>query len=48
MAHALAADPRDGHFNAAFLANDAFIFHALIFTAKTFVIFDRAKDTRTE
>ena len=48
MAHTLTAHARDSDFNAAFLANDAFIFHTLIFTAETFVIFNRAKDTRTE
>ena len=48
VAHTLAANTRNGDFNAAFFANDAFIFHAFIFAAKTFVIFDGAKDTRTE
>ena len=48
MPHTLTADARNSDFNAAFFANDTFIFHALIFTAETFVVFDRAKYTRTE
>ena len=48
MAHPLTADFLQGHFDATFLADNATIFHALIFAAKTFVIFDRAKDTRAE
>ena len=48
MAHALAPDFGEGDFNAAFLADNTAILHALIFAAQAFVIFDRAKDTRAE
>ena len=48
MAHPLAADLLLCNFNAAFLADNAAIFHALIFTAQTFVIFDWAKNPCTE
>ncbi len=48
VAHPLAADLLQGHFHAAFLADNAAIFHALILAAQTFIIFDRAKDTRAE
>ena len=48
VAHPLAADLLQRNFHTAFLADNAAIFHALIFAAQTFVVFDRAKDTRTE
>ena len=48
MAHALTADFLKGNFNTTFLADNAAILHALIFTAEAFVIFDWSKDTRTE
>ena len=48
MAHALAADLLQRDFHTAFLADDAAIFHALVFAAQAFVILDRAKDTRAE
>ena len=48
VAHALTADFCQRDFNATFLTDDPFIFHALIFTAQTFIILDRAEDTRTE
>ncbi len=48
MAHTLAAHLLQRHFDAAFLADNAAIFHALVFAAQAFVILDRAKDTRAE
>ena len=48
VAHTFTADFLQRHFNAAFLADNAAILHALIFAAQTFVILDRAKDTRAE
>ena len=48
VAHTLATDLLQRDFHAAFLADNAAIFHTLIFTAEAFVIFDRAKDTCAE
>ena len=48
MAHTFAAYFLERNFNTTFLADNAAILHALIFTAQAFVIFDRAKDTCTE
>ena len=48
MAHPLAADFLQGYLNTAFLADNAAIFHPLIFAAKTFVVFGRAKNPSTE
>ena len=48
VAHTLAAHFLEGNFNTTFFADNAAILHALIFTAKAFVVFDRAKDTSTE
>ena len=48
MAHPLAAHLLKGDFHAALFADNAAIFHALVFAAKAFVILDRAKDTRAE
>ena len=48
MAHTLAAHFLEGNFNAAFLADDAAILHALIFAAEALVILDRAKDPSAE
>src|SRR5690606_11473695 len=48
MTHAFPANLGYRDFDTAFFADDAFIFHALIFAAQTFVIFYRAKDARTE
>ena len=36
------------HFNAALLAGDALVFHALVFAAQALVVLDRAKDTGAE
>ncbi len=48
MAHALAAHFRGGDLDAAFLADDAAILHAFIFTAEALVILDRPEDTGAE
>ena len=48
MAHPLTAHFLQRHFNAAFFADNAAIFHPLIFAAKTFVIFGWAKNPRTK
>ena len=48
MAHAFAADLRDGDFNAAFFADNTLIFHALVLTAQAFIILDRTEDAGTE
>src|ERR1700720_3151574 len=48
MPHALAAHPRQGHLNAAFLADDVLIFHPLVFAAQALVVLDRTEDPGTE
>src|SRR3546814_17025707 len=48
MAHALAADLGDGHFDAALLADDALVLHALVLAAQALVILDRTEDARAE
>ena len=48
VAHTLTADLLQRDFDTTFLADNAAILHPLIFAAKTFVVFDRAKDTRAE
>ena len=48
VAHTLTAHFLKRNFNTTFLADNAAILHALIFTAEAFVIFDRPKDTRAE
>ena len=48
MAHTLTAHLGNGNLNAAFLTHNAFIFHALIFAAQTFIVFYRAKNSRAE
>ena len=48
MTHPLTAHFLKRYFNTAFLANDATILHALIFTTKAFIILDWAKNTRAE
>src|SRR5208337_4568953 len=45
---ALAADARQRDFDAAFLADDAFVLHALVLAAQAFVILDRAEDAGAE
>ena len=48
MAHTLTAHTLQRDFNAAFLADNAAILHALVFAAQAFVVLDRTKNTRTE
>src|SRR5580698_7139197 len=48
MAHALAAHPRQRHFDRALLADDALILHTLVLAAQALVILDRPKDARAE
>src|SRR5579863_5236340 len=48
MAHALAAHARQRDLDAAFLADDALVFHALVLAAQALVILDRAEDARAE
>jgi hypothetical protein len=48
MAHAFAADFLQRDFDAALFADDAAIFHALVFAAQAFVIADRPKDAGAE
>ena len=48
MAHALASNLDQGHFNAALLADNAAMLQSLVFFAKAFVVLDRAKYLGTE
>ncbi len=48
VAHALAADLGNGHLDAALLADDALVLHALVLAAQAFVVLDRAEDARAE
>ena len=48
VAHPLTADLLQRDFHTAFFADNAAIFHALVFAAQAFVILDRAKDTGAE
>ncbi len=48
VAHAFAADDRASDFDAAFLADDAFVPDAAIFAAVTFVVLVRTKDALVE
>ena len=48
VAHAVAAHFRQRHFHATLFADDAFVLHALIFAAKTFIVFDGTKNARTK
>src|SRR5690606_13275201 len=48
MAHALAAHLLERHFDAALLAHDALVLHALVLAAQAFVVLDRAEDARAE
>src|SRR3546814_15804180 len=48
MAHPLATDLRDGDLDAALLADDALVLHALVLAAQAFVILDRAEDASAE
>src|ERR1700688_5035649 len=48
MAHALAANLRDGDLDAALLADDALVLHALVLAAQALVILDRPEDAGAE
>ena len=48
MAHAVAPHLRQGHLDAAFLADDAAILHALVLAAQALVILDRPEDAGAE
>src|ERR1700692_4653130 len=48
MAHALAADFRQGDLDAAFLADDATELHALVLAAQALVVLDRTEDAGAE
>ena len=48
VAHALATNAREGHFNAALLADDALVLDTLVLAAQTFVILHRTEDAGTE
>src|SRR5256885_9937802 len=48
MAHALAADLRDSHFDATLFADDSLVFHALVLAAQAFVVLDRTEDARAK
>ena len=48
VAHALAPDARQRHLDAALLADDALVLHALVLTAQALVILDRPEDARAE
>src|SRR3979411_354774 len=48
MAHALAHDPRQRHFDRALLADDALVLHALVLPAQALVILDWPEDARAE
>ena len=48
MTHAFAADLRQGHFYAAFLADNASILHTLVFATQALIVLDRPENTGTE
>src|SRR5689334_5595866 len=48
MAHAVAPHLGKRHFNAALLADDAAILHALVFAAQALVVLDRPEDAGAE
>ena len=48
MAHALAPDPRQRHFDRALFADDALVLHALVLAAQALVILDRPENARAE
>ena len=48
MTHALATNRRLGHFDAALLADDAAMLHALVLAAQALVILDRPEDLGAE
>src|SRR5262249_22644561 len=48
MAHALAPNPGQRDLDAALLADDALVLHALVLAAQALVILDRPEDARAE
>ena len=48
MAHTLTPNTRKGNLNAALLADNALVLHALVLAAQAIVILDRTEDTGTE
>src|SRR5690606_33351369 len=48
MAHALAPDARERHLDAALLADDALVLHALVLAAQALVVLHGAEDARAE
>jgi hypothetical protein len=48
VAHAVAPHLRQGDFDAAFLADDAAVFHPLVLAAQAFVVLDRPEDAGAE
>src|ERR1700710_2771742 len=48
MAHALAPDPAQRHFDRALFADDALVLHALVLAAQALVILDRPEDAGAE
>src|SRR5262249_15786560 len=48
MAHALAPDARKRHLDAALLADDALVLHALVLAAQALIVLDRTEDARAE
>src|SRR5262249_58600113 len=48
VTHALAPHAGERHLDAALLANDALVLHALVLAAQALVVLDRAEDTRAE
>ncbi len=48
VAHPLAADARQGDFDAALLADDALVLHALVLAAQALVVLRRTKDAGAE
>src|SRR5690606_5108688 len=48
MAHALAANLGHGHLDAALLAHDALVLHALVLAAQALVVLHRTEDARAE
>src|SRR6185437_7293530 len=48
VTHALAADPRQRHFDRALLADDALVLHPLVLAAEALIILDRPEDARAE
>ena len=48
VAHALAPHARQRHLDAALLADDALVLHALVLAAQALVVLDRPEDARAE